>query len=154
MLAAPHDGPAPAPAGPGPAPAPVPAPVGEGYVDPGENFVGIAPDTGPGSVAPDLLPPTNMTVFVPGSPSDPNWAGYVVPGAVGGTPLTQLDPNELARMNLKQLALLYPSAIKEIPAYAFTKFEPSQVKDLDAKQVRVFNCTAVRGASSWGGCKF
>ena len=100
ILATPHDGPAPAPAGP------APTPVGEGYVDPGENFVGIAPDTGPGSVAPDLLPPTNMTVFVPGSPSDPNWAGYVVPGAVGGTPLTQLDPNELARMNLKQLALL------------------------------------------------
>jgi hypothetical protein len=106
---------------------------GEGYVDPGENFVGIAPDTVPGAVAPDLLPPTNMTEFVPGSPSDPNWAGYVVPGAVGGTPLTQLDPNEVARMNLKQLARLYPSAIKEIPAYAFTKFEPSQVKNLDAK---------------------
>ena len=140
ILATPHDS---VPGAPAPAP------------DVGPDPCAVSPpDEGPGAITPVFEPPLNMIVFVPGGPSDPATAGYIVPGAVGGTPLAQLDPKEISRMNATQLSDLTNAAVIQIPAYAFTEFLPTQVNDLDAKQVGAFNYNAVWCVFSWRGSKF
>ena len=96
ILATPHDS---VPGAPAPAP------------DVGPDPCAVSPpDEGPGAITPVFEPPLNMIVFVPGGPSDPATARYIVPGVVGGTPLAQLDPKEISRMNATQLSDLTNAA--------------------------------------------
>ena len=76
---------------------------------------------------PVFEPPLNMIEFVPGAPSDPATAGYIVPGVVGGTPLAQLDPKEISRMNATQLSDLTNAAETDSGLCVYSIFADSSL---------------------------